>query len=64
VSCDFVVVGEGVVGHEAVRFRSLRFGPMFAVETRMQRVSGMRASHWRWHLDDVFAKINGVQRYL
>jgi len=24
----------------------------------------MRSSHWRWHLDEVFVKINGEQHYL
>jgi putative transposase len=24
----------------------------------------MRSSRWRWHLDEVFVRINGVQRYL
>ena len=37
---------------------------MFAAEIRRKRVSGMRASRWRWHLDEVFVKVNGVQHYL
>lgn len=24
----------------------------------------MRSSHWRWHLDEIFVKINGEQHYL
>jgi putative transposase len=52
------------VSHETVRFCWLRFGPMFASEIRRRRVSGMRSSRWRWHLDEVFVKINGVQHYL
>jgi putative transposase len=24
----------------------------------------MRSSNWRWHLDQVFVKINGQQHYL
>jgi putative transposase len=24
----------------------------------------MRSSRWRWHLDEVFVKVNGVQHYL
>ncbi|EYD75860.1 Mobile element protein [Rubellimicrobium mesophilum DSM 19309] len=52
------------VSHETVRFWWQRFGPMFAAEIRKRRVSGMRASRWRWHLDEVFVKINGVQHYL
>ena len=31
----------------------------------MKRVSQMRAySNWRWHLDEVFVKINGETYYL
>ena len=52
------------VSHETVRFWWMRFGPMFAAEIRRKRVSGLRASRWRWHLDEVFVKVNGVQHYL
>ena len=37
---------------------------MFATEIRKRRVQGMRSSHWRWHLDEVFVKINGERHYL
>jgi putative transposase len=50
--------------HETVRFWWHRFGPMFAAEIRKRRVQGMRSSHWRWHLDEVFVKINGEKHYL
>lgn len=51
--------------HEAVRFWWNRFGPIFASEIRRQRVSRMRGfHHWRWHLDEVFVKINGERHYL
>jgi len=50
--------------HESVRFWWHRFGPMFASEIRKRRVEGMRSSHWRWHLDEVFVKINGERHYL
>ncbi len=33
---------------------------MFAAEIRKKRVDGMKASRWRWHLDEVFVRINGV----
>ncbi len=52
------------VSHETVRFWWLRFGPMFAAEIRRKRVGGTRPSRWRWHLDEVFVKVNGVQHYL
>ncbi len=51
--------------HETVRLWWNRFGPMFAAEIRRKRVHGMRAhTHWRWHLDEVYVKINGEMRYL
>ena len=53
------------VRHETVRFWWNRFGPMFAAEIRRRRVDRVRAcKHWRWHLDEVYVKINGVTHYL
>lgn len=52
------------ISHETVRFWWNRFGPLFAAEIRKRRVEGMRSSRWRWHLDEVFVKINGEQYYL
>ena len=51
--------------HETVRLWWNRFGPMFAAEIRRKRVDRMRAhTQWRWHLDEVYVKINGEMRYL
>ena len=51
--------------HETVRLWWNLFGPMFAAEIRKKRVDRMRAhTHWRWHLDEVYVKINGEMRYL
>ena len=53
------------VSHETVRFWWHRFGPMFAAEIRRKRVERMRTfSNWRWHVDEVFVKINGERHYL
>ena len=53
------------VSHETVRFWWNRFGPLFAAEIRRKRVDRMRSgTHWRWHLDEVFVKINGEMHYL
>ncbi|WP_343082521.1 IS6 family transposase [Ostreiculturibacter nitratireducens] len=52
------------VSHEAVRFWWQRFGPMFANEIRKRRIKGMKSSRWRWHLDEMFVKINGERHYL
>jgi putative transposase len=51
--------------HETVRLWWNRFGPMFAAEIRRKRVQAMRQhTHWRWHLDEVYVKINGEMHYL
>jgi len=53
------------ISHETIRFWWNRFGPMFAAEIRKKRVARMRGyTQWRWHLDEVFVKINGKLRYL
>jgi putative transposase len=53
------------ISHETVRYWWNRFGPMFAAEIRRKRVERMRGrNQWRWHLDEVFVKINGVTHYL
>lgn len=52
------------VSHETVRFWWHRFGPMFAAEIKKRRIEGMKSSCWRWHLDEVFVKINGERHYL
>ena len=50
--------------HETVRYWWNRFGPMFAAEIRSRRRDGRNWSNWRWHLDEVFVRINGETRYL
>ena len=50
--------------HETVRFWWNRFGPMFAAEIRKRRVNHRLFSQWRWHLDEVFVRINGEMHYL
>ena len=53
------------ISHETVRFWWNRFGPMFAAEIRKKRVAHLRHfPQWRWHLDEVFVKINGKLCYL
>ena len=53
------------ISHETVRFWWNRFGPMFAAEIRKKRVAQMRGyPQWRWHLDEVFVKVNGKLCYL
>ncbi|MEQ9245896.1 MAG: IS6 family transposase [Nitratireductor sp.] len=38
--------------------------PLFAAEIKKRRVAGMKSSRWRWHLDEMFVKINGGRYYL
>ena len=51
--------------HETVRIWWNRFGPLFASDIRRQRVSKMRGfRQWRWHLDEMYVKLNGEMVYL
>jgi len=48
--------------HETVRFWWKRYGPTFAGDIRKKRVRTGNFS--RWHVDEVFVKINGKVHYL
>jgi putative transposase len=37
---------------------------MFAAEIRKRRIHHRSYSRWRWHLDEVFVRINGAPHYL
>jgi len=50
--------------HETVRFWWNWFGPMFAAELRKRRIHHRSYSQWRWHLDEVFVRINGETHYV
>ena len=50
--------------HETVRYWWNRFGPLFAAEIRTRRVRHGSYSLWRWHLDEVFVRINGKTCYV
>ncbi len=53
------------VSHETVRYWWNRFGPMFAAEIRRKRVQQLRAySKSKWHVDEVFVKVDGRRHYL
>ena len=46
--------------HETLRVWWNRSGPLFAGGIRRARVSRMRGfRHWRWHLDEMYVKLNG-----
>ena len=61
-----LLYGRGIdICHETVRMCWNRFGPMFASDIRRQRVSAMRGfRQWRWHLDEMYVKLNGEMVYL
>ncbi|MDC0148902.1 IS6 family transposase [Rhodospirillales bacterium] len=51
--------------HETVRYWWNKFGPLFAGEIRKKRMHPIpNHSNWKWHLDEVFVKINGETHYL
>jgi putative transposase len=49
-----------VVSYETIRRWCAKFGPVYAAGLRRRRI---RLGD-KWHLDEVFIKVNGVQRYL
>lgn len=56
---------EDLLTEQTVRHWWNRFGPLFAADVRRQRVSRMKGfRQWRWHLDEVYVKINGEMHYL
>ncbi len=50
--------------HETDRTWGNRFGPIFASEIRKRRLQHRSFSQWRWHLGEVFVRINGETYYL
>jgi len=49
---------------EVIRYWWNRFGPLFARHIKKRRIEALRHSRWRWHVDEVFVKINGETHYL
>lgn len=50
------------VFHETTRYWWNRFGPLFSKQ--IKKNSNYQVSNWRWHIDEVFVKINGELHYL
>ena len=48
--------------HETIRYWWNKFGTLFAKD--MKKKSSNPHSNWRWHIDEVFVKINGKNYYL
>ena len=40
------------------------FGSQFANQIKKRIAGGMQSSNWKWHLDEVFVKVNGERHYL
>jgi putative transposase len=53
------------IRHETVRLWLNRFGPLFAADIQRRRIREQKgARHWRWHLDEMFVRLNGEMVYL
>ncbi|PHQ72074.1 MAG: IS6 family transposase [Sneathiella sp.] len=53
------------ISHVSVRYWWSRFGPIFARDIRKKQINRpQNYSNWKWHLDEVFVKINGETPYL
>jgi putative transposase len=53
------------ISYETVRAWWNRFGSIFANEIKKKRSASMHGlTQWRWHLDEVFVRINGKTYYL
>ena len=52
------------VSYESVRYWRHRFGSPFSHQIKKRRAGSMHSNNWKWHLDEVFVKINGERHYL
>ena len=52
------------VSYKSVQYWWHRFGSKFASEIKKRRAGCMPSSKCKWHLDEVFVKINGERHYL
>ena len=60
-----MIEGNIDICHHTVQLRWTKFALVFASEICGKRVENMLAfMHWRRHLDEVYARINGAMRYL
>lgn len=50
------------VCHETIRYWWNKFGALLAKDLRKKTLN--QPSNWRWHIDEVFVKINGKTYYL
>lgn len=52
------------VSYETIRRWWGKFGPVLAKEIKAKRAKNGAVSNWRWHIDEVFVRVNGEIRYL
>ena len=53
------------ISHKTIRAWWNRFGPIFAADIKRGRVKAMPAHpQWRWHVDQMYVRINGEIHYL
>ena len=52
------------ISYESVRYWWHRFSSQFASQIKKCRAGGLQSSNWKWHLAEVFVKINGERHYL
>ncbi len=50
------------ISYETIRYWWNKFGILFSRE--MKKNPSYKSSNWRWHIDEVFVKINGENFYL
>lgn len=63
--CEDMLAERGIdVSYEAIRYWVWKFGPLLAAKIRKRRIKRGFGSRWRWHIDEVFVKINGELHYL
>ena len=59
---DYLVFERAIdICYETVRYWWNLFGPIFAAEIHKRLVHSRSYSNWRWHLDEVFVRINGEE---
>jgi putative transposase len=61
---DILFERDIAIFHETERIWWNQFVPMLAAEVQKRRVYQQSYSNWRWHLDEVFVKINRETHYL
>jgi putative transposase len=63
--CEDMLAERGIdVSYEAIRYWVRKLGPRLAAEIRKRRIKRGFGSKWRWHIDEVFVRVNGRIHYM